>query len=111
MTKEQINYLVDKFGIENLVGVEFNNEKRFQVYNNLKSKLSFDRKDPDYTLNYLELDNINSLAIVHEDIGPKKHVLAVPYDFVEGFLFNSDYNDGILGTNDDGSYKQIKVTN
>jgi len=111
MTKEQINYLVGKFGIDNLFAVEFNNEKRFRIYNNLKSKLSFDSKDPDYILNYLELDNVNSLAIVHEETGTKKHVMAVPYDFVEGLIFYNDFANGILGTNADGSYKQIKVSN
>lgn len=93
MTKEQITYSIDKYGLENLFYIGLNNAKRFVL---------LDETNP--TKNYAIFNHTQGLLEMYDHASTFPAVDCVPYDFVENLVFKTS-----TGFEDAGTQKRIRI--
>lgn len=104
MTKKQFQQVINKFGLENLIMLEYNNNKRFTVYPKLELDEFYKNNNLNINkycqkLNYIEIDMENELVYTYEQTVRDPYCHCVPFEFVEGAIFKNNYSDDKVKTN------------
>jgi hypothetical protein len=85
MTKEQIDYLLATYGLDNLMFISMNNNRRIHIGDKLRASLVFD-----HTNNMLTFPMDDYTLHEMRDFAPRNVMVAQDYGMLEAFIFATD---------------------